>query len=961
MKKLFTIFIAIAVLSGLSFAQGATSDIYGTVVLPDGSAIPGVAVTLTGEVVGKKVTVTSENGNFRFLKLAPGIYSLQFELEGFKTVLQKGIRLFVGKNKTFNVQMETTKLKEVVEVKGQAGVVDTRKTTVSVSVSKEMIQSLPTARNPWTVLNLVPGMMVDREDVGGNESGQQSSFYGNGASDDDTTWNVDGANITDPSAIGAAPGYLNINSYEELQVTLGSNDITAQTGGTQLNFVSKRGGNLYSGDFHLYVEDEKWQMNQTLPQEMIDAGLSSPGIQRLYQYGVNFGGPIIKDKIWFFGSYAIQDIHSVTVAQTEDATWLVGAYAKLNFQFDNTSADLHYSSDTKYKWGRTAIGAANQDPGSTWDQIGPGSVYSGSLQHIMGNLMLNAKFAYTDGGFTLDPKAGDVNPNTGHFEGSDWAYYDYPSMYWGGNTYYYTTNRNSLNVTLSGNYFAEGVMGGDHEIRFGVDYYTAQTTSQTLYPNQRILYSYNKLAPDLYKEIWWVADGIFDVGFERTSFYLSDTATFGKLTANMGIRYDKETGSHNEAVAPGLTFNGAPIFASYLGDLTAPQNDIASGFEVISPRFSITYDLNGDGKNVVKLSLARYGSQSGNSIAAHTWTVGPREIDVFWNDNGNGIAELGEWSEDPNDWLWWNINEQDPYSIASRNKYASDLNSPLLDEVILSFEKALGDDMAVSLTGLYKKRHNLLWRRGNMPDGSLETAANWYVEGIHTFTDGQTKEYYNRYTRPRGTTMTNHGSDYYDLYMGVQLAFTKKFSNKWMFDTSFSYADWKQKRTASEYFGGTDSANPTNYGYFNEGVVAPESGGSGVQGIYVNSRWQFKLSGLYQLPWGINFTGVFQAREGYVIPYHERRYVSGFGWTSVYEPGKKFGDDRLPTFWMLSLGLEKTVKVSETVSTTLFVDGYNITNNAVSLKVNPVMGASQDLIQRVLNPGIFQFGIRVNF
>ncbi|MEN8154689.1 MAG: carboxypeptidase-like regulatory domain-containing protein, partial [Acidobacteriota bacterium] len=115
MKKLFTMLLAVVVLSGLTFAQGASSDIYGTVVLPDGSAIPGVAVTLTGEVIGKKVAVTSEQGHFRFLKLPPGVVELKFELEGFKTVIQKAIRMYVGKNKTFNVQMETTKLKEVVE------------------------------------------------------------------------------------------------------------------------------------------------------------------------------------------------------------------------------------------------------------------------------------------------------------------------------------------------------------------------------------------------------------------------------------------------------------------------------------------------------------------------------------------------------------------------------------------------------------------------------------------------------------------------------------------------------------------------------------------------------------------------------------------------------------------------------------------------------------------------------
>ncbi|MCK4993116.1 MAG: hypothetical protein KAS29_21610, partial [Bacteroidales bacterium] len=528
----------------------------------------------------------------------------------------------------------TTKLKEVIEVKGVASAVDVRKTTVSVSISKEMIQSLPTSRNPWSVLNLVPGMMVDREDVGGNESGQQSSFYGNGGSADDVTWNVDGANITDPSAIGAAPGYLNVNSYEELQVTVGSNDITAQTGGTQLNFVTKRGGNNYSGDFHLYVEDEAWEMTQTLPQNMIDNGLESPGIFRLYQYGINFGGPIVKDKVWFFGSWGIQDIHSKTIAQTEDSTWLVSGYGKLNFQLGNTAGDFTYTYDAKKKWGRAAYGAASQSTGSTWDQDGPGSVTNASLQHVMGNLMLNVKFAYTDGGFSLTPKAGELVD--GLLTGPDMVRYSKPLFYLDGNMYYYGTDRNSTNISLSGNYFAEGVMGGDHEIRFGVDYYTADTETFRYFPNQRTLTQYDRGDPTSDKEIWWTTNGIEALGFKRTSFYLSDTATFGKLTATFGIRYDKEQGSHNETTVPGISFNGTPIFTEYMGDLTISGRDIPAAFEVISPRLSFTYDISGNGKNVVKVSLARYGGQSGQTLTDHTWTAWNREIDVVWNDNGNG-------------------------------------------------------------------------------------------------------------------------------------------------------------------------------------------------------------------------------------------------------------------------------------------------------------------------------------
>jgi hypothetical protein len=974
MKKLLVFCAALAVLSALAFGQIATADIYGTVVLPDGSAIPGVAVTLTGDVIGAKTAVTSEEGNFRFLKLPPGNYELKFELEGFKTVINKGIRLFVGKNKNLNIQMETTTIREEVVITGKTGAVDTRKTTVGVNITQEMLTSLPTARNPWTVLNLVPGMMIDREDVGGNESGQQSAYYGHGSATADSTWNIDGANITDPSAIGSAPSYLNTNSYEEMQITMGANDISAQTGGTQLNFVTKRGGNRYSGDFHLYVEDQAWEMKQTLPASITSKGLGSPGVFRLYQYGINFGGPIMKDKLWFFGSYAIQDIHSRTITQQEDTTWLRGLYGKIDFQFGNTSGMFQYGNDNKMKWGRTAIGSANQSIETTYDQKGPGANYLASLQQVMGNLMLNLKFAYMDGGFTLDPKA---NANGWMYKqdegvlGPDWYDYYTPSRWWTGGCDLYITNRNSINLSLDGNYFAEGVLGGDHEIRFGVDYYTASTTTQDITPNHRRLFILDRNDPHGYKEIWWYANYIFDVGFKRISFYLSDTATFGKLTANLGIRYDKETGSHNAVKAPGILFNGTtPIFTQYLGELNVPGGSVDAAYQVISPRLSLTYDITGDGKNVVKASFGRYGGQSGNDIATHTVAAPWREIDVYWNDmNGDLKPQIGEWSENPADWSYWSINIYDPYATKSSNIYGKDFNSPILTEITLAYEKAFGDDVALSLNLFYKKTNNLVWYRGlftvpmtgaasglTYAAGDLETADNWYQKGIFTFKDGSSKPYYERYYVPNASCMMNYDSGRYDLYKAAQLIFSKKLSGGWMLDASFTYSDWKMHYDTDQYF------DKTNFDFNQDGCVAPQSGGSGLTGIFVNARWMLKISGLYQLPWGINITGVLQAREGYIVPYYELlKRGSGIGWTYMYEVGKKVGDDRLPTFWMLNLGLEKSFKISETTTCTLFVDGYNITNNDTTLKVNPLIGTAKGAIERILNPGLFQFGVRVNF
>jgi hypothetical protein len=979
MKKLVLLLAAMALVSSVAIAQVQLADIYGTVVLPDGSAIPGVAVTLTGDVVGKMTTVTSAEGNFRFLRLNPGNYELKFELEGFKTVVRKGIRLFVGKNVTLTIPMETTTIQEEVVVTAKAGVVDTRKTSVGVNISKEMIQSLPTARNPFTVLSLAPGMMVDRVDVGGADSGQQSNFLAGGGSKDDTTWNVDGANITDNSAIGAAPAYLNMNAYEELQITVGANDIGAQTGGVQLNFVSKRAGNRYAGDFHLHVQDKAWEMKHDLTPYMISNDFVTPGVNRLYQYGVNFGGPVIKDHWFFMGSYAIQDIHGRTLTNDEDATWLVSGYAKMNFQSGNTSGDLNLSHDAKKKWGRTVLSSAQQNNGSLYDQDGPGWVYYGAIQQILGNLMLDAKVAYTDGGFVLDPRGADINPATGHNEGGDFLYIYQPTKYLNALDHY-ATNRNQIDMSLDGNYFAEGFLNADHEIRFGVDYVNADTTTQDLYPNQRILF---KLDENLggYGEVWFVNDYNYDVNFKRISFYLSDTVNFGKLNVNLGLRYDKESGALNGGLQPKLTWyepgsphNGEPIFGATMGDLMVPKMDAPVAWKTISPRLSLTYDITGDGKNVVKLSVARYGSQSGNALASNLFPS--RETDFYWFDqNADGVPN---WDEVMNGYYYYMVNNYG-YSYGysgplqfwtntqlvdytkgiRRSQYDSNYNTPLLDELTVSFEKALGEDLAINISGFYKKRHNLTRSIGIMPDGSIETAANWYLYKSDFKVGDTTVPLYARHVKPVGTYFTNYGSSEYEKYLALELIFTKKLSNKWMADASFTYQDWKSVMNKDEHF------NLNNFDYYNNAVVAPETSGSGLSGIFINSRWMFKLSGLYQLPWGLNLSAVFQAREGYVIPYRVQTYLSGalggVGWVNMYEGGKKFGDDRLKAFAILNLGLEKVFKISDNTSATLFVDWYNVTNQQATLKVDNNIGPTQDNILMVTNPGNFQFGIRVNF
>ena len=148
--------------------------------------------------------------------------------------------------------------------------------------------------------------------------------------------------------------------------------------------------------------------------------------------------------------------------------------------------------------------------------------------------------------------------------------------------------------------------------------------------------------------------------------------------------------------------------------------------------------------------------------------------------------------------------------------------------------------------------------------------------------------------------------------------------------------------------------------------MAPGSGGSGLTGIYVNSKWQFKMSGLYQLPWGLNFSGTFVARQGYVVRTDVLVTRPGIGGgQSVFgspDGGGKFGDVRLPNFFMLALRLEKIFNIGARSYVAVSADAFNVTNSAVALKRQGRITASNFLQdQRILNPRLFRFGIRFNF
>ena len=203
-----------------------------------------------------------------------------------------------------------------VQVTGEAPVVDTKKMTTSTNVSVEELQSIPSSRDPWVVLQTVPGVIVDRVNVGGAESGQQSNYQAKGAAGSDNTWNIDGIAVTDMAATGSTPTYYDFDMFQEMQVTTGGADVMSVTPGVQLNMVLKSGTNTPHGSTRIYFENEDLQSNNMPADLAASIGGTSGKGNRMHQYkdyGFELGGPILKDRLWAWGAAGKTHVDLITL------------------------------------------------------------------------------------------------------------------------------------------------------------------------------------------------------------------------------------------------------------------------------------------------------------------------------------------------------------------------------------------------------------------------------------------------------------------------------------------------------------------------------------------------------------------------------------------------------------------------------------------------------------------------
>ncbi len=309
--------VALFATSALASAQSQTGEIFGKVTDASGAVLPGVTVTVTGPVLLQPLTaVTSETGTFQFPRIEIGTYSVKFELAGFKTVVNEGIVVTVGFSAAVNAQLGISTVQETITVTGESPIVDTKATGTKQTFTNELLQSIPSARDPWVILQQTAGIAMDRENVGGNMSGQQSNYVSRGGNPTNNKWSLDGVDITDMSATGASPSYYDFDAFEEMTITTGGVDVTQQTGGVGINLVTKSGSDKFKGSSRFYVTDEKFESNNIDSTLRAQGATSGNPIQNIKDYGFEMGGPIKKGKAWVWGSFGKQNVDVGVSAST---------------------------------------------------------------------------------------------------------------------------------------------------------------------------------------------------------------------------------------------------------------------------------------------------------------------------------------------------------------------------------------------------------------------------------------------------------------------------------------------------------------------------------------------------------------------------------------------------------------------------------------------------------------------
>lgn len=781
---------------GMVNAQETTSgSITGEVVDSQGAPVPGATVTVTSPQ-GPKTFVTDSNGRFFAPYMTPGKYSVRVELSGFSPVEQKNIDVRLGQRVDLQgLTLKVGGLEEVVEVVGTAPVVDSNTTTIGGVLDSDTLSKLPVGRNFTDSLYLVPGVSES------SGAGKSNPSVG-GASGLENNFIIDGVNASN-AGFGAIGSYSRVygslgtgvtsDFIQETQIKTGGFDAEyGQASGGVINVVTRSGGNDFHGAVFGYMQPKALEASY----EQLDSPNGTVNFvgRQVADLGASLGGPIMKDKLFFFGTFNPAWETLTRTAPTGFPLESLGEVDRVRKTYAY-AGKLSWQATSNHRFAVTAFG----DPSSA--DNGPQQVaslaadaptrfsaldYGGHSQSVRYDGIITPNWL-------LEASAGRItNKFIESPEIDEWAVRDsrvVPNILSGGIGFFEADEGRNTQFTLkSTNIFNAG---GNHQVRYGVAYediFYLQGLGRTgptfTLPDgtQTTTGGSITVRPDPnFGSIWRVTRAQIGPGRETSqkyySLFLQDTWQIGRLTLRPGIRVENQDLKGSEEFPVCLSNE------EFVGDVSGGGTAVACEYtfgKLWSPRIGATYDLFGDGKTKIFGSWGRFYVKVPNDLAARALSA----------DAGVTVADYfdaGLTRPVPNGTLALGTTNHLTYAGLHPATIADGVGSTYSDEFLGGFEWEVAPRLSLGVRYVNRKipvvmedfapAQVILYTYGIPP--SIE----YIIDNISTATPT---------TNPADFNLPFEQARFEDpthKYQAIEVTLNKSFSDNWSMIASYRWSD----------------------------------------------------------------------------------------------------------------------------------------------------------------------------
>jgi hypothetical protein len=677
-KQAFSFAVCLFLVCSLFAIQ--TGEIKGKVTDDTGAALPGVTITAQSpSLQGIRTAFTDANGNFRLPLLPIGEYSLTFELAGFERIIKTGYDVRLGFTASIGVALKVATVTETITVTAESPMIDRTNTDTSYRLSAEDLARAPAqGRTIQEIVSYTPGVTGVRADTVYGTGTGSPSFRGEG--EEGNNWLVDG--LSTKGAIYNDSGVkINFDSWDEVQIISDPfiPDLGHSMGGI-VNIVTKSGGNELHGEVGALIRDKNLRAERKDQLSVVTEPNTS-----IHNYFGNLGGPIIKDKLWFFLS---NNFHrTADISGVESIGWLTFPSGKRRLNTNNLFGKITFTPHMghSFSFSGTLDKFLSQSGGIGLTETYTKTVYTDYSYRInyrgiiSQNTLLEAAFGQSDRDSEIKPIEEDFGP--ARYYWSDIGQYSNNAE---GNRIT-IERRTDFNTRLT-QYFDLGRFG-NHEVGAGFSYYKTYSKDDIRWTGQDFdLWTGNGF--DNGVEITWLSPGNPDLLWEYgiygvtdstkgISLYLKDRITFDRFALMLGLRTETQK-----------IFNdvGDEVWSWGLGDF-------------LSPRASLAVDLLNDGNNILKFSFGQFTNPVTTKLLEFFNSQGGYNWGLYAWDGGSDPSDAQ--LKDPANWAFIFAQTQAAFDVDP------DVKPNKTTKFLLEFDRQLGTSWALKLRGVYSYARNI--------------------------------------------------------------------------------------------------------------------------------------------------------------------------------------------------------------------------------------------------------------